>query len=50
MNTILKIVAQCFAPADRFEQLFAMNETQLSTRGFSRDGLVRSYISGLGLS
>ena len=50
MIATLKSVAQRFAPAGRYEQLFAMNDTQLASRGFNRDGLVRSYIYGLGLS
>ena len=50
MIATLKTVALRFAPADRFERLFAMNDSQLSARGFDRDGLVRGYICGLGLS
>ncbi len=50
MIATLKAAALRFAPANRFEQLFAMSETQLSTRGFDRDALVRGYISGLGLN
>ena len=50
MIATLKTVALRFAPADRFEQLFAMDDAQLTARGFDRDALVRGYISGLGLS
>ena len=36
--------------AQRYEQLFEMSDAQLQARGLSRDALVRSYISGLGLN
>ena len=39
-----------FVKAKRFERLFAMNDSQLKSRGLDRDMLVRSYISGLGHS
>jgi len=41
---------QLFSHAKRYEQLFEMSDAQLAARGLSRDGLVRSYISGLGLN
>ncbi len=40
--------ARLFGRARRYEQLFAMSDTQLAARGLTRDGLVRSYITGLG--
>ncbi len=42
--------ARLFLYARRYEQLFEMNDAQLAARGLSRDGLVRSYITGLGHS
>lgn len=37
-----------FADARRHEALFALSDAQLAARGLSRDGLVKSYIGGLG--
>jgi len=45
-----KSLASAFVQAKRFERLFAMNDSQLKSRGLDRDQLVRSYISGLGHS
>ena len=36
-----------FTYARRYEQLFAMSDVELAARGLTRDGLVRSYITGL---
>lgn len=47
---ILKSVAVRFTQAHRYQRLFEMNDHELATRGLCRDGLVRSYISGLGLN
>ena len=40
-------VMTAIAPTRRFSDLFAMNDRQLAQRGFDRDGLTRSHITGL---
>ena len=49
MFTALKSAAYTFATARRFEALFDMSDHELAARGLNRDGLVKSYIEGLGL-
>jgi len=44
----LKAFGNAFVQAKRYERLFAMNDSQLKSRGLDRDLLVRSYISGMG--
>lgn len=46
--SLLSTIANLFRGARRFEQLFDMSDSQLAARGMTRDGLVRSYITGLG--
>lgn len=40
-------VMSALAPTRRFDDLFAMSDRQLAQRGFDRDGLARSHITGL---
>ncbi|NRB00599.1 MAG: hypothetical protein HRU32_12390 [Rhodobacteraceae bacterium] len=37
-----------FRSARRFEALFSMTDRELAARGYSREALARSYVSGLG--
>lgn len=34
-----------FASSNRYEPLFSLSDDQLAVRGYSRDGLTRSYLS-----
>ena len=36
-----------FTNADRYTRLFSLSDRQLAARGYDRDGLTRSYISGI---
>ncbi|MBT8459275.1 MAG: hypothetical protein KJN60_06390 [Boseongicola sp.] len=40
-------VTSALAPTSRFKDLFAMNDNQLAARGYDRDGLTRSHITGI---
>ncbi len=35
-----------FAAASRHEPLFALSDAQLAVRGYSREGLTRTYFAG----
>ncbi|MDF0603692.1 hypothetical protein P1J78_23485 [Psychromarinibacter sp. C21-152] len=35
-----------FAAASRYEPLFALTDAQLAVRGYSREGLTRTYFAG----
>lgn len=37
-----------FAGAGRHEELFSLSDAQLAARGYSRDGLMRSFMAGRG--
>ncbi len=37
-----------FGPSSRYRNLFSMSDRQLAARGFDREGLQRSHITGLG--
>lgn len=40
-------VMSALAPTSRFKDLFAMSDGQLATRGYDRNGLARSHITGV---
>lgn len=40
-------VMSALAPTSRFNDLFAMSDRQLAVRGYDRDGLARSHITGI---
>lgn len=37
-----------FGPTTRYKSLFSMSDHQLACRGYDRNGLQRSFLSGLG--
>ena len=37
-----------FTRAERYTHLFSLSDRQLAARGYDRDGLTRSFISGIG--
>lgn len=39
-----------FRAPGRFEALFSMSDRELTARGYSREGLARSYVTGLSIS
>ena len=47
---LLGSIATSFGEARRFEHLFSLSDADLARRGYDRDGLVRTYISGMGHS
>lgn len=40
-------VMSAMAPTSRFKDLFAMSDVQLAARGYDRNGLTRSHITGI---
>ena len=40
-------VMAALTPTTRFNDLFAMSDSQLAARGYDRDGLTRSHITGI---
>ena len=36
-----------FGPTNRYQSLFSMSDSQLAARGFDREGLQRTFVTGL---
>ncbi len=48
MFTKFAALIDAMSVANGYSELFRMSDSQLAARGLSREGLTRSYISGLG--
>ncbi|MCP3972582.1 MAG: hypothetical protein GY717_20115 [Rhodobacteraceae bacterium] len=48
MFATLREFARSLTNTHRVEWRYSMTDAELATQGFNRDGLVRSYVTGLG--